>query len=960
METSDSIRGALRGGSSLPFSRRFLLRCPVGTAPHANCSFQYKTLYFTKGVFTLRNVNSQLRNRLSTVQRSGFYNRVAKRNSNMNRNVTYVLPTTFGTPRQKVMRHFYPARYDIQNKDSNRNLTHRVSTTRATRRPTTSHTVKMVIRKFAKISVNIGTHPHFPSNNDTLFSLVRPTKNNVLRRRLMDNIHVTVLYRRLARRKHKGRANIRVTTIFRRRLIRLINHHLTLHFIRRPRYGNASVFALPIKHSFSIFHGHNTMNGTNFFHYIAMLHYVLYLTRHLYGFYRGPPKVDRVHHARTFTQIRRHLRKNGTQLAPFTMIRAIRGHMLNMLTNLLLLNNLLNAARRRHVPLLRRLMIIYRSLTITNALVGDMKRRGNNVTPTHQRTRRKNRMSKTTNKQNGIYRTSVQMLIRTTFNRPFFRRQMTIRRSRTNLSRRSRVTHPTNTLTNKTINKSVTRITLLTPRAILRRLARVHVTTPGTTNRQRLQVSNVNNGLYTNRISIHFRLYMPRPRSNGAKLVIIFTLFTSRFRRLYHTTLFITIPILGILLYRITILIRHFTTRRASLLAFINDRLRFCVTYRVLPRVRGHFSVKYTRRPTHGNFLLPSKRNIRTGRKRHIKHDPRTIPTNRFSFPPNVMRFTLLRVILTSKTTLNYFRNVIQGTSHLTVRFRLRRSDRFLTRRITIAVRTKDTTMPTVTRYSRRFVLTKVGGRYRVMNLCPGILIYNGTTKDGRRVTSPLTIRPYHVRALNNGVRPLAFSYQNYRRLTRVTYQAIKLVQLHHTFTKNFRYDLLLLPIKLYGNISYVNTVSVQLFHFQTSPRTLPINGKRAHFGSNFTPHAKLIIFVPRPSTPLSLHLKQRENKHFNIRRATRSLSTYPRYFDSNNRFSFMNNLTRAFYTLPQWGRHPNVCTRELNRVVHFRIYYLRRLRLLFPFSLYSWLWERSRKVEIRGFILSIGGSYCL
>ena len=381
---------------------------------------------------------------------------------------------------------------------------------------------------------------------------------------------------------------------------------------------------------------------------------------------------------------------------------------------------------------------------------------------------------------------------------------------------------------------------------------------------------------------------------------MVLALFADEFQQLCRAALLVAVAVLKVLLRKVAVLVQCFAAQQLDFLPGVGGQLHLHVASHVLPKVQHGLAARGAQQPARKGFLLPDGHGVHAGDGQGVRLGLYAMPTGKFPFQPGIVHLALLQIVLADGTLLGGLHTAVRNTDRLAVHFQLEQDSQFAAEQVTVTIHTGGAAVPAVAQCDKQFIFTVTDKRGHIVGLCPKVLIRSKAAGGKHHVADPLAVQPCRIQPLGGNVQPLAFSRRSSERFAQITCRAVGLIRLRLPFAGGFQRRLLLLPVGLCKGVDGIGAVDVRLFCLRADPHALPVCLCKPGLEGSGAPCTELVIFIPQPDAPLSLHLGRHRGGRFGVHHTAQNLSACPQRFGSGGHFDFVGGLAHAFGALPR------------------------------------------------------------
>ena len=276
------------------------------------------------------------------------------------------------------------------------------------------------------------------------------------------------------------------------------------------------------------------------------------------------------------------------------------------------------------------------------------------------------------------------------------------------------------------------------------------------------------------------------------------------------------------------------------------------------------------------------------------------MPTGQFSFQPGIVHFALLQIVLADRAALGCFHGIIRNADRLAIHFQLEQDSQFLAEQVAVTIHAGSAAVPAIAQRDQQFILAGMNKHCHIVGLCPKVLVCGKAAGSKHHIADPLAVQPCRIQTLGGNIQPLAFSCRGGERLAQIACRTVGLIRLRLPFAGGFQRRLLLLPVGFCKGVDGIGAVDVRLFCLRADPHALPVCLCKPGLEGSGAPCTGLVIFIPQPDAPLSLHLGRHRGGRFGVHHTAQNLSACPQRFGSGGHFDFVGGLAHAFGALPR------------------------------------------------------------
>ena len=441
-------------------------------------------------------------------------------------------------------------------------------------------------------------------------------------------------------------------------------------------------------------------------------------------------------------------------------------------------------------------------------------------------------------------------------------------------------------------------------------------------------------------VDVRFHLCVPEAHDGKAGLVVVLALFADEFQQLRRAALLVAVPVLKVLLRKVAVLVQCFAAQQPELLPGVGGQLHLHIASHVLAKVQHGLTVGGAQQPACKGLLLPDGHGVHAGDEQGVRFGLYAMPAGKLPFQPGIVHFALLQIILANRAALGGLHVVIRNADRLAVHFQLEQDSHFFPEQVTVSIHAGGTAVPAVAQCDKQLIFTVTDKRSHIVGLCPKVLVCGKAAGGKHHIADPLAVQPCRIQPLGGNVQPLALPRRGGERFVQITCRAVGLIRLRLPFAGGFQRRLLLLPVGLCKGVDGIGAVDVRLFCLRADPHALPVCLCKPGLEGSGAPCTELVVFIPQPDAPLSLHLGRHRGGRFGVHHTAQSLSARPQRFGSGGHFDFVGGLAHAFGALPRQKQRPGIYTERLGQMIRFQVCCLHHPHLLFPFDFCSYYKE--------------------
>ena len=405
--------------------------------------------------------------------------------------------------------------------------------------------------------------------------------------------------------------------------------------------------------------------------------------------------------------------------------------------------------------------------------------------------------------------------------------------------------------------------------------------------------------LCAGQVDVRFYFCVPKAHDGKTWLIVVFALIADQFQQLCRAALFVAVPVLKVLLCEVAVLVQRFAAEQTDLLAFVGSQLHFYIACHILPEIQNRFSIGCAEQPAREGFLFPDGHGVHANEGERVGRSPHAVPAGQFSFQPGIVHFALLHIILANRAALGGLHVVIRNADRLAVHFQLEQDSHFFPEQVTVSIHAGGAAIPAVAQCDEQLVFTVTDKRGHIVGLRPKVLICGKAAGSKHHIADPLAVQPCRIQTLGGNIQPLAFSCRGCEHLAQIACRTVGLIRLRRAFAGGFQCHLLLLPVGLCKGVDCIGAIDIRLFRFRADPHALPVCLCKPGLEGSGAPCTGLVIFIPQPDAPLSLHLGRHRGGRFGVHHTAQNLSACPQRFGSGGHFDFVGGLAHAFGALP-------------------------------------------------------------
>ena len=406
--------------------------------------------------------------------------------------------------------------------------------------------------------------------------------------------------------------------------------------------------------------------------------------------------------------------------------------------------------------------------------------------------------------------------------------------------------------------------------------------------------------LCAGQVDVRFHLCVPEAHDGKAGLVVVLALFADEFQHLRRATFLVAVPVLKVLLRKVAVLVQCFAAQQLDFLPGVGGQLHLHIACHVLAKVQHGLTVGGAQQPARKGFLLPDGHGVHAGDGQGVRLGLDAMPAGKLPFQPGIVHLALLQIILANRAALGGLHVVIRNADRLAVHFQLEQDSHFFPEQVTVSIHAGGAAVPAVAQCDKQLIFTVTDKRSHIVGLCPKVLVCGKAAGGKHHVADTLAVQPCRIQPLGGNVQPLALPRRGGERFAQITCRAVGLIRLRLPFAGGFQRRLLLLPVGLCKGVDGIGAVDIRLFCLRAAPHALPVCLCKPGLEGSGAPCTELVVFIPQPDAPLSLHLGRHRGGRFGVHHTAQSLSARPQRFGSGGHFDFVGGLAHAFGALPR------------------------------------------------------------
>ena len=566
----------------------------------------------------------------------------------------------------------------------------------------------------------------------------------------------------------------------------------------------------------------------------------------------------------------------------------------------MLLGGLLGTPQQERIPLLHHLVVVCQDLAVAGTLIKSVGHQNGGIAPARRHAEHGGHITGAAGGRGNVCHASIRVLVQAAFCQPFFHHRVAIHQGQTGFNEHPHVARPAGTLTGRTVGGDIAEVALLAPHTVLHQLTHIRIAAPKAAGHRHLRIDGMGGKLCAGQVDVRFHLCVPEPHDGKAGLIVVFTLFADQFQHLCRAALFVAVPVLKVLLCEVAVLVQRFAAEQTDLLAFVGSQLHFYIACHILPEIQNRFSIGCAEQPARKGFLLPDGHGVHANEGERVGRSPHAVPAGQFSFPPGIVHFALLQIVLADGAALGCFHGIIRNADRLAIHFQLEQDSQFLAEQVTVSIHAGGAAVPAIAQCDEQLVFTVTDKRGHIVGLRPKVLVCGKAAGSKHHIADPLAVQPCRIQTLGGNIQPLAFSCRGCEHLAQIACRTVGLIRLRRAFAGGFQCSLLLLPVGLCKGVDCIGAIDIRLFRFRADPHALPVGKGQTRFKDGFAPRTGLVIFIPQPDAPLSLRLGRHRGGRFGVHHTAQDLSACPQCFSSGGHFDFVGGLAHAFGALPR------------------------------------------------------------
>ena len=573
---------------------------------------------------------------------------------------------------------------------------------------------------------------------------------------------------------------------------------------------------------------------------------------------------------------------------------------MGVLAGLLLLGSLLGTTQQERIPLLHHLVVVCQDLAVAGTLIKSVGHQNGSIAPARRHTEHGGHITGATGGRGNVCHAAVRVLVQAAFCQPFFHHRVAIHQGQTGFNEHPHVARPAGTLTGRTVGGDITEVALLAPHTVLHQLTHIRIAAPKAAGHRHLRIDGMGGKLCAGQVDVRFYFCVPKAHDGKTWLIVVFALIADQFQQLCRAALFVAVPVLKVLLCEVAVLVQRFAAEQTDLLAFVGSQLHFYIACHILPEIQNRFSIGCAEQPAREGFLFPDGHGVHANEGERVGRSPHAVPAGQFSFQPGIVHFALLHIILANRAALGGLHVVIRNADRLAVHFQLEQDSHFFPEQVTVSIHAGGAAIPAVAQCDEQLVFTVTDKRGHIVGLRPKVLICGKAAGSKHHIADPLAVQPCRIQTLGGNIQPLAFSCRGCEHLAQIACRTVGLIRLRRAFAGGFQCHLLLLPVGLCKGVDCIGAIDIRLFRFRADPHALPVCLCKPGLEGSGAPCTGLVIFIPQPDAPLSLHLGRHRGGRFGVHHTAQNLSACPQRFGSGGHFDFVGGLAHAFGALPR------------------------------------------------------------
>ena len=691
-----------------------------------------------------------------------------------------------------------------------------------------------------------------------------------------------------------------MVAVFRHHPVQGIRSGLALLLAQQRKGNGADVFALAVRSNFSVVRKGGTVCLYRLFCRVAVLCCVLCLAQRLRDFRQKPPGISQIRRTHAFARVHHGLHGGNARLTPLAVVQTVQHRVLGVCPGLLFLGGLLCTAQQERIPLLHHLVVVCQDLAVAGTLIKSVGHQNGGIAPARRHAEHGGHITGAAGGRRNVRHASIRVLVQAAFCQPFFHHRVAIHQGQTGFNEHPHVARPAGTLTGRTVGGDITEVALLAPHTVLHQLTHIRIAAPKAAGHRHLRIDGMGGKLCAGQVDVRFYFCVPKAHDGKTWLIVVFALIADQFQQLCRAALFVAVPVLKVLLCEVAVLVQRFAAEQTDLLAFVGSQLHFYIACHILPEIQNRFSIGCAEQPAREGFLFPDGHGVHANEGERVGRSPHAVPAGQFSFQPGIVHFALLHIILANRATLGGLHVVIRNADRLAVHFQLEQDSHFFPEQVTVSIHAGGAAIPAVAQCDEQLVFTVTDKRGHIVGLRPKVLICGKAAGSKHHIADPLAVQPCRIQTLGGNIQPLAFSCRGCEHLAQIACRTVGLIRLRRAFAGGFQCHLLLLPVGLCKGVDCIGAIDIRLFRFRADPHALPVCLCKPGLEGSGAPCTGLVIFIPQPDAPLSLHLGRHRGGRFGVHHTAQNLSACPQRFGSGGHFDFVGGLAHAFGALPR------------------------------------------------------------
>ena len=695
-------------------------------------------------------------------------------------------------------------------------------------------------------------------------------------------------------------AGVQVAVVFQHHLVQHIRSGLALSFIQQTECHGTDIFTLAVRSNFPVIGKGGAIGKAGFFRCVTVLRCLFRFAQHNGDFCQQSAGVRKVGRTHAFAGVHHRLHGGNARLTPFAVVQTVQNGVFGVLAGLLLLGGLLGTPQQERIPLLHHLVVVCQDLAVAGTLIKSVGHQNGSIAPARRHTEHGGHITGAAGGRSNVCHASIRVLVQAAFCQPFFHHRVAIHQGQTGFNEHPHVARPAGTLTGRTVGGDIAEVALLAPHAVLHQLTHIRIAAPKTAGHRHLRIDGMGGKLCAGQVDVRFYFCVPEPHDGKTGLIVVFALFADEFQQLRRAALFVAVPVLKVLLGEVAVLVQRFAAEQTDLLAFVGSQLHFYIACHIPPEIQNRFSIGCAEQPARKGFLLPDGHGVHANEGERVGCSPHAVPAGQFSFQPGIVHFALLQIVLADGAALGCFHGIIRNADRLAIHFQLEQDSQFLAEQVAVTIHAGGAAVPAIAQCDEQLVFPLTDKRCHIVGLCPKVLVCGKAAGSKHHIADPLAVQPCRIQTLGGNIQPLAFSCRGCEHLAQIACRTVGLIRLRRAFAGGFQRSLLLLPVGLCKGVDCIGAVDIRLFRFRADPHALPVCLCKPGLEGSGAPCTGLVIFIPQPDAPLSLHLGRHRGGRFGVHHTAQNLSACPQRFGSGGHFDFVGGLAHAFGALPR------------------------------------------------------------